>query len=339
MAKVTWWSQKSLARKITCSHCTDLIANQEYSVGHPHMHLTDGFQLTFSQNTTLTSLEQLEKVGDWGPVVHLEPKTSQRLPTVVSKTRAFIDPDYLPNDRGYLLRTGLAPTARIPAIMGKKKIPIMDKSKSPAQQKTDKDGHPMWVKNKDGTDKELDYVITPEVPARPGTIPHSIFEDGESAVMSLAAVLNSKAGALALEQLKSHGKVVIFSHTGVKALVNATKFVTGKNVNDTLSTHSLRGKAIKMNEWRHDPLGNTFTPTSVAIEHLVTVLKSSSSKDLILTTHYPSSGPFEDTPNDGVRVTNMMPQDKIDMVEWTPSTGGTVLRGLAIDSSLPPIEW
>jgi hypothetical protein len=314
-----------------------LINQQEYSVGHPHMHLQDGFELTFKTDTPLSGSQQTQKQLDWGPVVHLHPDGTQRLATQgekdpIPKNKLFIQKNKLPGDNGYLTRTGIASTAKVPAIMGLKKIPIMDKIKG--LQRTDAKGEVMWVMdNKTKLPKLIPYVVTDEIPAVKGTIPHSMFEDGESAVMSLTAVFNSRAGGKAFDLLNSgEDKIVIRSTSAVAALAAATK-ASGT------SPHSLRNSKIRMQEWRHNTLANTYTPTTVDLVHTVTVLKRSSSGDLILTTHYPVAEAFADTASSGVV------NKPADTVEWRPKPTvqqpepAEIIFGLKQDFPLPPIKW
>lgn len=337
MANLLSWKNRSQTRKINCSACVMLIAQQEYSVGHPHMHLQDGFELTFKSGTSLSGQQQAQKRLDWGAVVHLHPDGTQRLATrgksdPIPTDRVSIQKNVLPKDNSYLTRTGVKAKAKVPVVRGFKKIPIMDKGTG--KQRTDSNKNPMWViDKKTQLPKEIPYVVTPEVPAVQGTIPHSMFEDGESAVMSLTAVLNSKAGCKAISLLHSGvAKVVIRSRSAVAALAAATK-------SSGTSTHSLRNSKIRMQEWRHDPIANSYTPTTVDLIHTVTVLKGSSTSDLILTTHYPVAEPFTKAATSGVTTT------PADIVEWKPKPTTTVSNpagsvfGLKQDFPLPPIKW
>jgi hypothetical protein len=335
MANLFPWYVRSHARKILCGECVTLIVQQEYDVGHPHMHLQDGFELTFKSGTNLSSSQQDAKRLDWGAVVHLHPDgTEQRLTTlnkgeVIPTDRVSIQKNVLPKNNSYLTRTGVKAKAKVPAVMGTKKIPIMDRTTK--LQKTNANG-PMWVMVQ-GSPKLVPYTITPKVPAVQGTIPHSMFEDGESAVMSLTAVFNSKAGSKALNLLHlGVAKAVIRSRSAVAALTAATK-------PSGTSTHSLRNIKIRMQEWRHNPLAKTFTPTTVDVNHTVTVLKRSSTGDLILTTHYPVAESFTTAATSGVTTT------PADILEWKPKPTTTVsdpaeaVFGLNQDFPLPPVRW
>ena len=337
MKQVIQWYLKAKKREITCSDVVDLIANQEYATGHPHMHLDDGFELDFT-GTTLSVPDQLKKKGDWSGAAHLYPVATNRLFLIKKQAMGrvtpspgdnlvFIDEGMLPKDDSYLKRTGEAAVVGQSAVYGTKRIPVMDKTTK--LQKTNLDGSLMWVSDGSGGDKRITdktNIITPEVKAKSATIPHSMFEDGESAVMTLTAVLNSKAGQKALNELMAAKKIVIFSHTGVDALHAAHTDSGGTSI------HKYRNEQFKMLEMRYRPATGDHINTPIDIEHVVTVLKRNKFNELILTTHYPCANPPENVASSGVTT------GRHDLVE-IPTSIGKKIVGFALDHPLPPIAW
>ena len=317
MKKTIDWLNKSRAKKITCSQVVELIANQEYQIGHPHVHISDGFELTFPKDTlTLPQIASKEYV--WGPTIHLHPADSNPIPAVgrtnkTLRSGLFIDKNMLPESDKYLKR-------------GRGKIPGVPYQAPVAETVyvTDRTGKAVIDKNT-GLQKTYQKIVqkaVKECPEIPAKIPHSMFEDGESAVMTLTAVLNSIAGARALFQLMGNDKAVVFSHTAVDALHKFTNHMKGS------SAHTLRKKKIMMKEWRDLQGNGKFEAKSLDIDHVVTVLKKDGNK-LILTTHFPCAEPMNRTPTQGVTT------GRLDLLE----TDRDIFYGLRVDFPLPAINW
>ncbi len=132
----------------------------------------------------------------------------------------------------------------------------------------------------------------PELPARDPSNPHSMFEDSESAIMTLTAALASTAGQKVLEAIRAEPRDVslaIFSHTSVRALTAAVATASGWN---TGSAHPNRNKAVQMvervntfNDKRE--LTGKFVITAVDMKHTVTLLSQWPVGELMLVSHYP----------------------------------------------------
>ena len=318
MKKIMDWLNKSRAKKITCSQVSELIANQEYQIGHPHVHISDGFELTFPKNTLLTLSQIASKAHVWGPTTHLHPAGSNPIPAVgrtnkKPKPGLFIDKNMLPESDKYLKR-GRGKTPAVPY-----QAPVAET----VYVTNPKTGEKIMDK-KTGLQKTYQRIVQKAVKECleiPAEIPHSMFEDGESAVMTLTAVLNSIAGAKALFQLMGNDKAVVFSHTAVDALHKFTKHMG-------VSAHTLRNKKIMMKEWRDLQGNGKFEAKSLDIDHVVTVLKKDGNK-LILTTHYPCAEPMNGTPTQGVTT------GRLDLLE----TDRDLFYGFRIDFPLPAINW
>jgi hypothetical protein len=173
------------------------------------------------------------------------------------------------------------------------------------------------------------------LPATPASNRHSMFEDGESAIMYLTAALLSQAGQRVLECLRGRPQDVslaIWSKTACRAVTAAVAAVPQ---NRKPASHPRRTETVKMidrvNTYNANrELTGTFVLTQKEIRYATTTLSVWPAEELMIVSHYPCS---DDMAN--IELQNGVMVGDRDLAEINPGQ----FAGYAVENPPPALPW
>jgi hypothetical protein len=313
--------KKVRKQALTCSEVIELLGTQPTATGtsHAQMHTCDGFRIdpaTIIENYSLSSDAEYrgERRRDWHRKdAHLFPPAQSKLErfnpqnmTAMSKAHVYMDPTRQATDGTYTSRTNLPEIPEIPeqVMMVPRyyvlRLPDSGKGKPTKIQVTGPADAPkppadMAQYVMDGVNRKIvieqeRQVVAARVPRVPATSAHTMFEDSESMVMHLTAALLSEAGREVLKTLVLRGgghpgTVGIFSKTALRAV--AAKVANVAHATGVPAPPTQMDFLVADSDAARNPVG-TFTSQKRNFDHVLVVLASSPTFELVVVTCFPT---------------------------------------------------
>jgi hypothetical protein len=340
-------------------------ANNEfkYAIPHAQMHTRDGFYMptpppmpppTSSEQARIQAQATLDRYNiwtQWDSQLFSNPTGvtlyNGRLPNdqwALGKTGVFMDEQMTDKSGMYNRRTGTPYQAAVTNTTYQIKAkgtatqkglrfvaftpadPSDPGAPGPIESDNSLTGElPNLLKNKVTGKYEVVVNIQKILPETQQSNPHSMFEDAESAIMTLTAVLMSAAGLKLLKSIKDKPRDVSLVAKSKTAILALNAAVQTNQATNTNSTHSKRNDAVKMvdrvNQFNAQrQLTGAFQLTPAEIKYTSTIVSEYPAGELMIVTHYPVSTDYPDA------------SDEVE------SAVG-VFENVAIDNPLPELTW